>query len=169
MSRWQNFSIWRGRLPHWRADGVWYFVTFRHRRELDEDERAELFTAFVRQPASKWELAVLCVLPEVTNLIVSLPEQRSPGKNELEDIVERCKTKAGKAIVKASGERFPPFYSESYDRIVRDEAEMAERVGEIARSPYEAGLCTVEEEYRFLWSTWNPMEENDPFGQQTSP
>jgi len=168
LSRWRNFSVWHGRLPHWRADGVWYYVTFRHRRDLSEDEQAELFTAFVRQPAAKWELATLCVLPGSTSLIVSLPEQRMPGKNELEDIVERCKTKAGKAILKSSGERYAPFYAESYDRIVRDEAEMFDRVGEIARSPYEAGLCTEGEEYRFLWTTWNPSEESDSIGHPSA-
>ena len=169
MSRWRNFSIWRGRLPHWRADGVWYYVTFRHRRQLSEDELAELFGGLVRQPATKWEIAALCVLPESTSLIVSLPDQRPSGKNELEDIVERCKSKAGKAIVKRSGERFSPFYAESFDRIVRDEAELAERVEEIARSPQEAGLCTEEDEYRFLWTTWNPSVESDSSGHPTSP
>ena len=34
--KWANFNVWRGRLPHWRADDVTYYATFRHRRDLDE-------------------------------------------------------------------------------------------------------------------------------------
>ncbi len=102
-------------------------------------------------------------------MIVALPENRPSGRNDLEDVVEKCKARAGKAIVKRTGERFAPFYSESYDRIVRDDEEMLEKIGEIARSPQEAGLCTDEDEYRFLWLTWNPSDENEPRAHSTPP
>ena len=32
MGSWKGFHIWKGRLPHWRADDVTYYVTFRHKR-----------------------------------------------------------------------------------------------------------------------------------------
>jgi len=56
-----------------------------------------------------------------------VPEGTAGRPTELSDVVEKAKVRAGKAIVKVSGERFPPFYQESYDRIIRDEAELAER------------------------------------------
>src|SRR5689334_895701 len=148
MTRWRNFSVWRGRLPHWRADDVCYFVTFRHRRALEEDELAQLFSALVK-PQGRWRLDLLCVLPDRTDLLVRVEKAASGQAYELSDIVERAKRKAGKAIIKASGERFPPFYGESYDRIVRDDAEMETTWEKIVAAAEEAAENSSE--YRFLW------------------
>ncbi len=152
VAKWSNFSVWRGRLPHWRADGVSYYVTFRHRRPLGEDECADLFAALVKPQGRRWDLELLCVLPEKTELVARVAESPSGTAYELSDIVEKAKTKAGKAVIKRSGERFPPFYSESYDRIVRDESEMAGIWESILGSPVSEGLCEDPEEYRFLWA-----------------
>lgn len=147
----RNFSIWRGRLPHWRADDVTYYVTFRHRRPLIEEEMAVLFRALLKPEGRQWGLVVLCVLPETTELMFRVNEAPTGRPYELSDIVEKSKAKAGKAIIKKSGERWPPFYGESYDRIVRDDAELEEHWNRIVESPVGAGCAPDPEEYRFLW------------------
>jgi REP-associated tyrosine transposase len=152
MARWSNFSIWRGRLPHWRADGVTYYLTFRHRRPLEEAERHDLFTALLKPQGRKWDVVLLCVLPERTEMLVTVEESPAGGSFELSDIAERAKAKAGKAIVKRSGERYPPFYGESYDRIVRDEAELRETWVSILDSPVSAGLAEDPGDYAQLWA-----------------
>src|SRR5688572_33479066 len=114
----KNFSIWRGRLPHWRADDVRYYVTFRHRRELDEAERKVLFSALLRPDGRRWDLLILCTLADRTELIFTVKEQPSGKPYELSTVVEKEKNKAGKLIIHNTGERFPPFYSESFDRII---------------------------------------------------
>lgn len=156
MSRWSNFSIWRGRLPHWRADGVNYFVTFRHRRPLEDAEMQELFANLLKPQGRKWNVEVLCVIPEKTEMVVTLIEGDRGEPYELSDIVEKAKTKAGKSIIKKSGERFPPFYTESYDRIVRDEEEMATTWETIVEAPVKAEICDDPEEYQFLWVNGAP-------------
>jgi len=143
----QNFSIWRGRLPHWRADNVVYYVTFRHRRPLTEDECGHLFRCLVRPDGRSWDLQILCVLPEATEIIFTVNDGPAGKPYELSQIVEKAKTKAGKLICKSTGERFSPFYSECYDRIVRDEMELAERWKAI----FDSAPDDVEDEYRFLW------------------
>jgi hypothetical protein len=148
----KNFSIWRGRLPHWRADGVVYYVTFRHRRPLDEEERRILLKLLLAPEGRKWDLEIVCVLPETTELMFQVREAPAGAPYELADIVEKAKTKAGRQIAKRTGERFPPFYGESYDRIVRDEAEYAERFGEIYGSPVALELVEDPAEYSGLWS-----------------
>jgi hypothetical protein len=144
--RFKNFSMWRGRLPHWRADDVRYYVTFRHRRALESWERQMLVRALLRPEGRKWDLLILCVLPEQTELLFTVHEGQ-----ELSDIVEKAKTKVGRDIVKKSGERFPPFYTESYDRIVRDEIELEERWQAILDSPVHAELVEEPEEWDGLW------------------
>ena len=152
----KNFKIWRGKLPHWRADGVTYFVTFRHRRALDEAERNLLLRMLIRPDGRKWDLLILCVLPEQTDLIFRVLETPSGEPYELSQIVEKAKTKAGKLIVKKSGERWPPFYNESFDRILRDEAELEERWNEIFESPSSFELAENSDEYGGLWVSGAP-------------
>lgn len=146
MARWSNFSIWRGRLPHWRADGVEYYVTFRHRRELEESERQCLFGALLKPQGRKWDVDLLCVLPEKTEMIVRIETAPNGDPFELSDIVEKAKAKAGKLIIKSSGERYPPFYTESYDRIVRDEAEL-----ETTWTSIVDAAERVSDDYQYLW------------------
>jgi hypothetical protein len=148
----KNFSIWRGRLPHWRADDVRYYVTFRHRRPLDDFEMQTLFRALLRPDARRWDLMILCVLPELTELIFSVREAPTGRPYELSEIVEKAKTKAGKLIIKKTGERFPPFYHESFDRIIRDDAELEERWQAIFDSPES------DDDYPFLWVADSPGE-----------
>jgi hypothetical protein len=147
----ENFRIWRGRLPHWRADSVTYFVTFRHRRPLLEFERELLLRHLVKPDGRRWDLQIACVLPDKTDLIFRVLEAPNGEPYELSEIVEKAKAKTGKLIIKKSGERFPPFYAESYDRIIRDESELEVRWEEIFESPTQLELVEDPEEYTGLW------------------
>lgn len=147
----QNFRIWRGRLPHWRADDVRYYVTFRHRRELDEAERRVLLKHLMRPEGRRWDLMIVCVLPTQTELIFTVLPDRTGQPYELSEIVESAKRKAGKVIIHNTGERFPPFYTESYDRIIRDEPELEEHWDRIFNAAVNSELCEDPEEYEGLW------------------
>ena len=143
--------MWRGKLPHWRADDVTYYVTFRHRRALTEDERRLLLRSLLRAEGRRWVLQIVCVLPEQTEMLFSVCKTLSGHSYELADVVEASKRKTGNAIIKKTGERWSPFYEESFDRIVRDENELVERWQAIFESPVGQGLVEDEEEYEFLW------------------
>ena len=137
---WKNFSIWRARLPHWRADDVSYYVTFRHRRALDDAERRALLRALIKHDGRRWDLLIVCVR--------DAPDGEA---YELSDVVEKAKTKAGKEIIKKSGERFPPFYGESFDRILRDDEELESYWQNIFESPVKQELVEDSEAYDALW------------------
>ncbi|HVL40019.1 MAG TPA: hypothetical protein VM328_11570 [Fimbriimonadaceae bacterium] len=151
MSRWKNFKIWRGRLPHWRADDVRYFVTFKHRRALNEDERLALFRQLLRPEGRKWDLLILCVLPERTELIFSVRTAADGQPVELSQIVEPAKRRAAKDIGKISKDRYPPFWEESYDRIIRDEPELEQRWQEVYDSPVIEELVEDPTEWETLY------------------
>lgn len=153
----KNFSIWRGRLPHWRADDVRYYVTFRHRRELDQAERDHLLSALLKPEGRRWDLLILCVLPTATELIFTVREASSGRPYELAEIVEKAKVQAGRTIIKRSGERFPPFYHESFDRIIRDDVELEERWQTILDSPIAAELVEAPEDWDGLWVADAPV------------
>ena len=147
----KNFKIWRGRLPHWRADDVRYYVTFRSRRDLTADECAILLKHLLRPEGRQWDLLIACVLPGQTELIFTVREKVEGQPYELAEIVERAKHKAGKQIIKKTEERFSPFYTESYDRIIRDDAELEERWQTILDSPVTAELVQESDEWEGLY------------------
>lgn len=149
--RFKNFHIWQGRLPHWRADDVTYYVTFRHSRPLDDKERDTLLKALLSSEDRTLLFQIACVLPERSELIfklVDLPEKRQA---EFAKVIEGAKRKAGKQIMKSTGERYPPFWEESYDRIIRDEAEFEERLLTILESPVANGLSELPDDYPQLF------------------
>lgn len=143
--------MWRGRLPHWRAEDERYYVTFRHRRELTDVEQRIIFGHLLRPQGKKLDYLILCVLPELTEMVFTV-EKDSDGEHfELSDVIEKAKTKAGRQIIKSSGERFPPFYGESYDRIIRDEAEFEETWQRIFDSPVNLELVEDPEDWQTLF------------------
>jgi hypothetical protein len=130
---------------------VVYYVTFRHRRALTETERSVLLSALLRSDGNYIDVLIACVLPENTEVIFTARADPSGEIYELSDVIEKAKNKAGKKIIKASEERFPPFYNESYDRIIRDEAELEERWLAIFDSPVANELSEDSETYAALW------------------
>lgn len=70
---------------------------------------------------------------------------------ELADIVEPAKRRTGNKIIKNTGERFPPFYNESYDRIIRDDEELETRWQAIFDSPITHELVQDNEDWETLW------------------
>jgi len=131
VGRFQNFRIWRGRLPHWRADGETYFATFRHRRPLEPGERALLMKRLMSANSKRWELLAVAIAPESTQLIFRMLAGAEGHDLELADVLEKAKRTAGNDIIRRTSERFPPFYAESYDRIIRDQAEFEDRIAEL--------------------------------------
>jgi len=123
-----------------------YYVTFRHKRDLTDGERNRLLYNLKKADGKKWDLIIACVLPNQTELMF-----RVGDGNELSDIVEKAKTRAGKEIVKKSGERWPPFYDESYDHIIRDDAEFEEFWTKILESPVDNELADDPGDYADLY------------------
>lgn len=135
--------MWRGRLPHWRADDVTYYATFRFRRALLDSERATLLRTLLQPQGKRFDADLIAVGVETAEMIFRVRKDARGENYELSKVLEKAKQKAGKLIIARSGERFPPFYLESYDRIIRDDAEYEER--------WLAIVEALAEEEDFLW------------------
>ena len=147
----KNFSIWRGRLPHWRADDVVYYVTFRYRRILLDDERQIMLRLLMKADGSKWDIVAASVGVEETEVIFRVRCSPSGKPAEIADIVEPAKRKAGRQIMAKTGEHYPPFYVESFDRIIRDETELEERLSQIIGKALEDEGHEDPRDCLFLW------------------
>lgn len=141
-------------------------MTFRHRRALDDAERALLLKQLVRPDGRQWNLVIACVLPEATEIIFVVRETISGEVYELSNIVEKAKARTGREIIRNTGERFPPFYGESYDRILRDPAELEDKWTAILESPVSAGLVEDPGDYECLYVATTATETPMPFSNE---
>lgn len=133
-----------------------YFVTFRHRRVLVEKERNLLFAQLLKTNLGKLDIIALVVLPERTELLCTVTGTHRGETAELSDIVEKAKKRAGQAIIKQSGERYPPFFFESYDRIMRDEDELQQFWEQIVDGPVGEALTDDPDDYETLYVSGTP-------------
>lgn len=128
-----------------------YYVTFRHGRPLDDEERRWLLGSLLKAEGRQFEFLILCILPEGTETLFRVKCAADGRPYELSRIIESAKRRTGKRVTKTTGERYAPFWAESYDRIVRDAAEFEERWLDILDSPVREGLVEDPEEYDGLW------------------
>lgn len=78
-------------------------------------------------------------MPETTHAIFAVRDGSARAK-DFSDTIEKAKTKAGKKIVERSGERWPPFYTESYDHILRDAEDVEEHWNKMLAEAESVGL-----------------------------
>lgn len=148
MAKFKNFWTWQARLPHWRAEDVTYYVQFNHRRPLTGDECQLLMRTLLNLQGKQFDIYLLCILPQETEILFC-PQNQARG--DFTKTLEKAKSKAGSSIIKRSGERFPPFSGESYDRIIRDAGEYEEFWMNIVGKIEELGLSDSADEYEFLF------------------
>ncbi len=173
----------RGYLPHVKADGATYFVTFRLADSLPaevleswadapEDERARNTERYLDQGAG----ACLLARPELAEIVVQtllchvgsqhtlheyvvMPNHvhvlLTPlGEYTLSDLLQGMKSVSAHKINTVLGREGPLWQHEIFDRVVRDDDEMQRLAFYIRRNPVKAGLIT--EESGFRWSSaWN--------------
>lgn len=142
MPRWENFAIWKGRFPHWRADGVEYYVSFPHRRPLTEPECGTLFSALMRLHGRGFSYLALVTVPEKTEMVISVDREDT----ELNDLV----IKAQKRFLKARKLEERLFFAEPYDRIIRDEAEREAFLEGILQAPEQSANLPESDDWPYL-------------------
>lgn len=139
-------------LPHWQLGGATYFVTFRVKEgTLSEEERAQVLSACLHWQPHKWQVYAIVVMPNHVHLLA----RPSPcGKNQwyaLGEILHSVKSYSAHQLNRRRKDAGAVWLDESFDRIVRDEAEFKEKLNYILSNPAKAGLAQTEAEYPFLW------------------
>ena len=142
-------------LPHWQYGGSTYFLTFRlHPRagaHLNARERAEVKRALLHWHQKRWRVHVLTVMPDHTHVLAS-PLQSAPAEwYSLSAILHSVKRHSARQINQARGRQGRFWQTETYDRIVRDEAEFDEKAQYILYNALKRGLVENPWEYDGFW------------------
>ncbi len=152
----RDLHMRRRDLPHWQAGGSTYFVTFRlHKPEtaspLTAEERSLVRAAILSVHEQMWRVHVLTVMPTHAH-VVATPLQQSPGKwYSLSMILQRVKGSSAYQINARRRSTGQIWQRESFDRIVRDEAEYVEKAAYILNNAVKAGLAEDGWTYDGFW------------------
>ncbi len=123
--KWKNFYIWNKRLPHWRADSVMYYITFKHRISLDEPALSKIFSNILKTNGRKWDILALSTSADATHMLATFQSHQASKAKEIAKIIEPLKLKIQQDIIKHSCNTHTLlFYQESYDHIIRNEEDL---------------------------------------------
>jgi len=141
-----DLRVYRRLLPHWRLDGAVYFVTWRlekNQAALSVIERDRLASTLQHFDGVRYKLLAYVVMDDHVHVLVK-PTETMP----LERIVHSWKSYSGRNT--HAGQRSGRVWQrEYYDRIVRDEVELRDKLGYILENPSRrwAGVG----EYPWVW------------------
>ena len=150
-----EFRFTRRRLPHWQSPGEVYFVTFRtaENRVLQPQERNIAFSACRFWDGKKIELYAVVVMPDHVHLLLQpRPVENIPGGvHDLAEVLHSIKSFSAHEIAKRSEIRGAVWQHESYDRIVRDDAEFEEKWTYICNNAVMKKLAREPGQYPWFW------------------
>jgi len=139
-----NLTITRRHLPHWTLDGAWYYVTFRLRAGGFTDQELQIVLEHVRFGHGRlYRLIAACVMPDHVHVILS-----PIGGRKLPGVMKGLKGTTAHALNKHRGTRGILWQSESWDRILRDDAELQQKFSYMLMNPVEEGLTDDPWSYR---------------------
>jgi AICAR transformylase/IMP cyclohydrolase PurH/REP element-mobilizing transposase RayT len=142
----------RRNLPHIQRPGATYFVTFRLQHgALTPTERTIVLQACTHWHGQKMTLHTATVMPDHVHLLLTPHEAREGAAIPLSEILHSIKRHAARAVNKARGRMGPVWMDESFDRVVRNEQEFAEKGDYIEANPVTAGLVDSAREWQWFW------------------
>ncbi|HET7239303.1 MAG TPA: DEAD/DEAH box helicase, partial [Terrimicrobiaceae bacterium] len=151
-------------LPHFERPWAKYIVTFasRARASLTSEERDIVLSAILHERI-RFELYAACVMPDHIHLLIepSIKEQDLDGAAvffSLTEILHALKSFTAHQINKLRGKRGPVWEKESFDRLIRSEADLQEKFRYITRNPWDTGIVGPNEDYAWLWFAGGSMD-----------
>ncbi len=138
---------YRRRLPHWRQDEVTYFVTWRLslcQPELDSHERDLIVAAMKRFDVQPYALVAYVVMNDHVHALV-----KPLATYELKDILHSWKSYPARQMQRETNRRGQVWQHEYFDRIVRNDNELVEKLNYIVRNPWKR--WSDVDEYRWVW------------------
>jgi REP element-mobilizing transposase RayT len=147
----EKLLVRRAHLPHWQAGGSIYDVTFCSARgPLPDPARRQVTKNILFDHGKRFDLIFGVVMPNHVHLLLC-PRTCAPGRwYDLAVIMKGIKGVSARRINQLLGTAGKVCQQESYDRIIRSEQELEEKVNYIWNNPVKAGLAANPEEYEFF-------------------
>jgi thiamine-phosphate pyrophosphorylase len=146
-SRNPDLEIKTRNLPHWRLDGSTYFITFRLRSgELNPRERLAVLDHIRAGHRKFYNLLGAVIMPDHAHALLT------PASGiDLSRITKGTKGVTANLVNKMRGRKGQLWQDETWDRIVRDQDELDEKLRYLVYNPVKAGLAADGWEYGALF------------------
>ena len=143
---------YRRRLPHYQSDYKALFVTFNTycRWILPESARAIVFEACLYPNKRRFNLHGLVVMPDHVHLVLT-PLADENGTFSFAEIMQGIKGASAHRINQLLGRKGYVWQQESFDRVLRREENIGDKVDYVLGNPVRAGLVNLPWEYPWLW------------------
>ncbi|MFH1941915.1 MAG: transposase [bacterium] len=150
-----ELQITKRNLPHWTLEGSVYFVTFRLKTGmLSYEERKIVFCHITRGNGRFYALIAVMVMPDHVHLLFKpLPNYL------LSRVMKGIKGVSARLINEYRNMRGTVWQDESYDRIIRNEEELQQKVRYMYFNPVKAGLADRAEDYPFWFYNENWVDD----------
>jgi primosomal protein N' len=143
-------------LPHFEIPGFIYHVTWQTHNKLvlSPEARAKTLEACHFWHGKKIKCLAACVMPDHVHLLAQpLPVQEAgkEGVHSLSEILHSIKSFSAHEVNKAMKRSGPVWIDESFERMIRSEADLHKTWDYIWDNPRKIGLVGPMEEYPYIW------------------
>ncbi|MGH7993974.1 MAG: replication restart helicase PriA, partial [Limisphaerales bacterium] len=143
-------------LPHFEIPGFIYHVTWQTHNKLvlSPEARAKTLGACHFWHEKKIKCLAACVMPDHVHLLVQpLPIQEAgkEGVHSLAEILHSIKSFSAHEANKVMNRTGPVWMDESFDRMIRSEADLHKTWDYIWDNPRKIGLVGPMEQYPYIW------------------
>jgi len=144
-------------LPHFEIPGFTYHVTWRTHDKLvlSPEARARTLDACHHWHGKKVKCYAACVMSDHVHLLIQLLPVREAGKtgvHSLPEILHSIKSFSAHEVNKVMKHSGPVWMDESFDRLIRSEADLHKTWDYIWNNPRTIGLVGPMEDYPYIWT-----------------
>jgi primosomal protein N' (replication factor Y) len=148
-------------LPHFEIPGFTYHVTWRTHDKLvlSPEARTKVLEVCHHWHGNKIKCYAACVMPNHVHLLIQpLPTQEvgKEGVHSLTEILHSIKSFSAHEVNKVMKRSGPVWMDESFDRLIRSEADLHKTWDYIWNNPRTIGLVGPMEDYPYIWTPGAP-------------
>jgi alanyl-tRNA synthetase/REP element-mobilizing transposase RayT len=148
------------RLPHFERPWAKYMVSFsthEHRQLSAQAREIALKSLLFGHEQRRYQLYAACVMPDHVHFLFEpqIKEQDQEGKPvfwSLSELLRSIKSFTAHEINKLENSTGQLWGNESFDRMLRGDADLEEKFHYICRNPWDSGIVPPTENYPWLWT-----------------
>jgi len=161
----QGAKYYKRRLPHFEWPWAKYMVSFstRERKQLSPEARDIVLKSLLHgHDQRRYQLYAACVMPDHVHFLFEpqIKEQDKDGKSvfwPLAELLHSIKSFTAHEVNKLEKTAGQVWENESFDRMIRGDADLEEKFHYICRNPWDSGVVPVTENYPWLWTPDAPI------------
>jgi REP element-mobilizing transposase RayT len=144
-------------LPHFERPWAKYAITWSTstRQTLSDSARKMVLDCILYWNERRYDLYAACVMPDHVHILIE-PRVKSQDSNATEfysltEILHTLKSFTAHKVNELEETSGPVWERESFDRLIRSEADLQEKFNYITRNPWDAGVARPGEDYPWVW------------------